>query len=296
MARRLDATVTGATVRDVTWSWERTIRHPRPPERFAAELRGARIRRVGRRAKSVLLHLDDGRVLSVALRMTGALLVEPAGSPPDPYARAVLHLDDGREIRFRDVRKFGRMGLWAPGGGRRPGKRAGVAAAGRRRSAAVAEAREAYRIGEVFAAHGPEPLSASFTAERLAMLVRARRGRLKPLLLNQAFISGIGNIYADEALWRAGLHPLRRAETLDAEDTRRLHRAIRAVLRAGIRHGGATLRDFVAPDGARGSSQERFRVYRRTGEPCPRCGTAIERAIVGQRSTHYCPRCQRLEP
>lgn len=284
VARRLAGTVQRATIRDVTWSWERTIRHPQPAEQFAAELRGGRIARVGRRAKTVLLHLDDGRVLTVALRMTGALLVEPAERPADPHARVVFHLDDGREIRFRDVRKFGRIGLWWSGGGRRD-----------RATRRVRETGSPYRIGDVFAAHGPEPLAASFTGRRLEALMRARRGRLKSLLLNQAFVAGIGNIYADEALWVSRLHPLRTAETLSGDEARRLHRAIRKVLRAGITHGGATLRDFVAPDGQRGSSQERFMVYRRTGEPCVRCGTPIERIVVGQRSTHFCPRCQQLD-
>ena len=292
MARRLAPAVVGSTIRDVTWTWDRTIRHPQPPQRFAVELRGATIRGVGRRAKSVLLHLADGRVVSIALRMTGALLVQPAGSAADPHARVVFHLADGRELRFRDVRKFGRVGLWAAGGGRRHA----VAAAHRARGRLVAEAAEPYRIGDLFASHGPEPLAGSFTARRLAGLLRARRGRLKTLLLNQAFVAGIGNIYADEALWRARLHPLRSAATLQAHEVERLHRSIRAVLRTGIRYGGATLRDFIAPDGGRGGSQERFQVYRRTGEPCPRCGTPIERIVVGQRSTHLCPRCQLLEP
>ena len=293
MARRLAASVQGATIRDVTCTWERTIRHPQPAERFAAELRGATIARVGRRAKSVLLHLDDGRVVTVALRMTGALLVELAERPADPHARVVLHLQDGREIRFRDVRKFGRIGLWASGG--RRSSRAAGSGSGAGRPRCVGEAAAPYRVGDVFASHGPEPLAASFTARRLEALIRARRGRLKSLLLNQAFVAGIGNIYADEALWWAQLHPLRAADTLDSEETRRLHRAIRKVLQAGIARGGATLRDFVAPDGRRGTSQERFSVYRRTGEPCLRCGAGIERIVVGQRSTHYCPQCQVLD-
>ena len=286
VARDLARSVTGATVRSVTWTWDRSIRHPTPPARFALELRDATIARVGRRAKSVLLHLADGRVVTVALRMTGALLVEPPGTPSDPYVRVALQLTDGRELRFRDVRKFGRIGLWAGGGLRR---RRGSAARGSR---AVAEARSPYRVGDVFAAHGPEPLAASFSAARLAERLRSRRGRLKSLLLDQTFIAGVGNIYADEALWRARLHPLRRADTLQDDEIRRLHRSLRAVLRQGVRNRGSSISDYVDVDGALGGNQERLSVYRRTGEPCLRCGTPIQRIVVGQRSTHLCPRCQ----
>ncbi|MFN2483306.1 MAG: DNA-formamidopyrimidine glycosylase family protein, partial [Candidatus Limnocylindria bacterium] len=136
VARDLARSVTGATIRTVTWTWDRSIRHPTPPERFASELTGATIARVARRAKSVLLHLADGRVVTVALRMTGALLVEPPGAPRDPYVRVALELADGRELRFRDVRKFGRIGLWAGGGLRTRPRRTP-----RRRRVAVAETR-----------------------------------------------------------------------------------------------------------------------------------------------------------
>ncbi len=285
VARDLQRWVAGATFVDAEVRWDRTIRHPLPAERFAVEIRGATIRRVGRRAKSVLLHLEDGRVMTVALRMTGALIVAPPGTPDDPYARVVFRLADGRELRYRDVRKFGRIGLWE-GGGLRARPRAGA-----RRTA---EARAPYRVGEVFARHGPEPLARSFTAARLADRLRRRSGRLKSLLLDQSLIAGVGNIYADEALWRARLHPLRRADTLSPSEVRRLHRAIRAVLRQGIANRGASFADYVGADGEPGANAEQLAVYRRTGEPCLRCGRSIERIVVGQRSTHFCPRCQAL--
>ncbi|HTE65929.1 MAG TPA: DNA-formamidopyrimidine glycosylase family protein, partial [Candidatus Binatia bacterium] len=163
VARDLQRWVAGARIDDAEVRWERTIRHPLPAERFVAELRGAAIRRVGRRAKSVLLHLEDGRVMTVALRMTGALIVAAPGTPDDPYARVVFRLADGRELRYRDVRKFGRIGLWE-GGGLRARR-----ASSRRR---VAEARALYRVGEVFGRHGPEPLARSFSAARLADRLR----------------------------------------------------------------------------------------------------------------------------
>jgi formamidopyrimidine-DNA glycosylase len=285
VARDLQRWVAGATITDAEVRWERTIRHPQPGERFAAELRGATIRRVGRRAKSVLLHLADGRVMTVALRMTGALIVAPPGTPDDRYARVVFRLADGRELRYRDVRKFGRIGLWERGGVPRRGTRP---KAGRR----VAEARPPYRVGDVFARHGPEPLAQSFSAARLAERLNGRSARLKTLLLDQTFIAGVGNIYADEALWRARLHPLRPADTLTPVEVRRLHRAIRAVLRQGIANRGASFADYVGADGEPGDNAEQLAVYQRTGQPCLRCGRPISRIVVGQRSTHFCPRCQ----
>jgi formamidopyrimidine-DNA glycosylase len=286
VARDLQRLVTGATIADAEVHWARTIRHPLPAERFVAEIRDATIRRVDRRAKTVLLHLDDGRVLTVALRMTGALVVAPPGGAADPYARVVFRLADGRELRYRDPRKFGRIGLW-PGGGMRS-----IGAGRGSRSRRVAEGRGRFRIGEVFSGHGPEPLARSFTAERLAERLRGRSARLKTLLLDQSFVAGIGNIYADEALWRARLHPLRRADTLTPEETRRLHRAVRHVLRQALANRGSSFSDYVGADGEPGDNAERLSVYRRADQPCYRCGRPISRIVVGQRGTHYCPHCQ----
>src|SRR4029077_1427113 len=225
VARDLERWVAGAEIADVEVRWDRTIRHPQPPERFVAELQGAVISRVGRRAKSVLLQLADGRVMTVALRMTGALVVAAPGTPDDRYARVIFRLADGRELRYRDVRKFGRIGLFE-GGSLRLRRRAvrGGRAGSRTRRRAVAEPRTAYRIGDVFGRHGPEPLSPSFSARRLAERLQGRSARLKTLLLDQSFVAGIGNIYAGEALWQARLNPLRPANTLSPEEVRRLHR------------------------------------------------------------------------
>jgi len=289
IARDLGRRVAGATIADAEVHWARTIRHPEPPERFVAELRGATISRVGRRAKSVLVHLDDGRVLTVALRMTGALIVAEPGAPDDPYARVVFHLADGRQLRYRDPRKFGRIGLWEAGGLRPRRQRRATNARSRR---GVAERAAPYRVGDVFERHGPEPLSRSFTAAKFAERLRRRSARLKTLLLDQGFVAGIGNIYADEALWRARLHPLRRADELTPDEVRRLHRAIRRVLREGIANRGASFSDYVGADGEPGANAERLAVYRRTDLPCFRCGRPISRIVVGQRGTHFCPRCQ----
>jgi formamidopyrimidine-DNA glycosylase len=290
VARDLHRWVAGATIADVEVRWERTIRHPQPVDRFAEELRGAQIARVGRRAKSVLVHLVEGRVMTVALRMTGALIVAAPGSADDRYARVVFCLADGRELRYRDVRKFGRIGLFEGGGLRRRPP------AGRRGGKRVREASAGYRVGDVFARHGPEPLARSFSVGRLAERLRGRTARLKSLLLDQSFVAGIGNIYADEALWRGRLHPLRSADSLSEAEVRRLHRSIRAVLREGIVNRGASFSDYVGADGEPGENAERLAVYRRTGAPCLRCGRPIARIVVGQRSTHFCPHCQPAPP
>ena len=149
-----------------------------------------------------------------------------------------------------------------------------------------------YRIGEVFSGHGPEPLSSGFTIERLKERMSRRSAKLKTLLLDQSFIAGVGNIYADEALWRARLHPLRAADSLDEDEVRRLHRSIRRVLRQGIANRGSSFSDYVSADGQPGENAERLMVYRRTEQPCYRCGRPIRRVVVAQRSTHFCPRCQ----
>ena len=228
---------------------------------------------MGRRGKFVVLELDDREALIVSLRMTGKLLFEREGAPADPYTRAVVRFDGGTLLRFADTRKFGRMAivdldeLDAEGGSART---------------------------PLHRSLGIEPLSRRFTARWLAELLRRRsRAAIKPLLLDQRAIAGIGNIYAIEALWRAKIHPLRSAGSLRPDEVTRLHEAIRWVLRKGIRFGGASRRDYLDATGKQGRMQREFNVYDRAGEPCPRCGRAIVRTVVGGRGTFHCPRCQR---
>jgi formamidopyrimidine-DNA glycosylase len=220
------------------------------------------------------VELSGDAALTIHLKMTGQLFVVPAGAPSDRHLHLALALDDGREVRFRDIRKFGRVGLWP----RDPLTGAVLAGAAG---------------GELFAGHGPEPLSASFTLRAFRARLKGRHGRLKSLLLDQAFVAGIGNIYADEALWRARLHPLRRATSLGPASEARLYRAVRSVLAEAIERRGASIDDYTAPDGD-GSMQEHLAVYQRAGEPCLRCGRPVRRIVVGQRATHYCSWCQRL--
>jgi formamidopyrimidine-DNA glycosylase len=183
---------------------------------------------------------------------------------PTTHERAVLELDDGTRLAYRDIRRFG---TWL-----------------------VLE--DAELDPYLAAKNGPEPLGRRFTAEWLADRLSRRRAAVKAVLLDQRVVAGLGNIYADEALWRARVNPLRPAETLSLEEARRLHRAIRVALRTGIARQGSTLSDYAAPDGSPGSMQEEFRVYGRDGEPCPRCRTPIAKARVGGRGTWFCPRCQ----
>jgi len=253
--RRLRAPLVGRTITGVTLQWPRHVATP-SPRQFARQIRGRRIESIGRRGKYLVFCLDGG-VLLIHLKMSGDLAVAAAGTTPDKHAHTVFHLDDGREFRFSDTRKFGRVYLVS-------------------------------RPEEVTGHLGPEPLDGAFTARALGERLAARSRALKPLLLDQTFLAGVGNIYADEALHLAGLHPLRKSDTLTAEEARRLWRAIRRVLRRGIQLNGASI-DWMYRGG---SFQEILRVYDRAGEPCPTCGAPIRRILVGQRGTHFCPRCQ----
>jgi len=266
-ARGLGAQIVGRRIVAVTrLDWERMIETP-AVERFIALLEGRTVLAAGRRAKWILLTLDDGWTLALHLRMSGSITVRGPEAQPDAYTHMVLLLDDGRQIFFHDTRKFGRARLLDADG-----------------------------LAALDAVHGLEPLTDAFTPAALAERLRTRRARLKPLLLDQRVIAGIGNIYADEALWLAQLHPLRASDSLDGDEIARLHAGIRLALLQGLEHGGSTLRDYRNSYGASGANQEHFNVYDQEGSACPRCGTAIERMVVGQRGTHLCPFCQRLAP
>ncbi len=273
VARDLRPRLVGATIVGARTSWARTLR-THDPLAFAEAVAGRTVESVGRRAKQLVIGLSGDAALTIHLKMTGQLFVVPADAPDDPYVRLVLELADGRELRFRDIRKFGKVGLY----GRDPVSGELVAEVG---GAAV------------FAAIGPEPLADEFTVREFRRRLRRRKGRLKPLLLDQSFVAGVGNIYADESLWRSRLHPLRSASSLRPPDERRLYEAVRAVLSEAIERRGSSIDDYTAPDGD-GSMQERLDVYQRTGEACRRCGRPIRRVVVGARSTHFCSWCQRL--
>ena len=255
------ATITRAEILD------QRLTRPVDPTVVADALVGERIAAVERRGKYLLWRLASGRTLVVHLRMTGSLRHAPTGGlPDDTYRRARLVLDTGAEIGYRDVRRFG---TW--------------------------ELLDASHLRPYLASRlGPEPLAPSFTTLRLGSLLAGRRAPVKAFLLDQRRLAGVGNIYADEALWRARIHPLRPGGELDADEVSRLHRAVRASLRRGVELQGSTLRDYAAPDGSIGGMQREFHVYGRLGEPCDRCGHPIERIVVGGRGTWLCPRCQSM--
>jgi formamidopyrimidine-DNA glycosylase len=260
----LRAFLVGSTIVAVEVRWARSVVPPEPAA-FAAGLIGQTVTAVGRRGKWIIVSLSEAGALLVHLRMTGRLVIEPGDAPDDPHTRVLFQLDDRRRLRFSDQRKFGRLVLTSD-------------------------------PHTVLADLGPEPLADDFTVARLEEMLARRRGRIKPLLLNQRFLAGLGNIYADEALFRARLHPLRRADTLTPAEVRRLFQAIRSLLQAAIGSGGTTLADaaYQQPDGRSGEYADLLAVYGRGGQACQRCEAEIERIVVGQRSTHYCPFCQTL--
>jgi len=244
------------------------LTRPEDPAEVAAELTGECVAALERRGKYFVVRFESGRVLLIHLRMTGNLLHVPGGANGgDPHRRAVVTLDNGSDVVYRDVRRFGTWLLVEP------------------------KALDPYlstRLGE-------EPLGRRFTDASLAARLAGRRAPIKATLLDQRTLAGLGNIYVDEALWRARVHPLRAARDVQPDELSALRLAIRQVLQAGIRRQGATLRDYRQPDGSRGRMQSEFKVYGRTEEPCDRCGTPIEKTRVAGRGTWYCPGCQRLE-
>jgi formamidopyrimidine-DNA glycosylase len=241
------------------------LTRPFDPQAVAAALEGERVREVVRRGKYLVVGFDSGRSLLIHLRMTGSIRHAAAGTvADDPYRRAVVRLDDGSDVVYRDVRRFGTWLLVEPG------------------------ELEPYLGARL----GGEPLARTFTARRLGERLSQRRAPIKAALLDQRTLAGMGNIYVDEALWRARIHPMRPANELEPREVALLTRGIKDALRTGIARQGATLRDYSTPDGRRGRMQETFKVYGRTDEPCDRCGAPIEKTRVAGRGTWYCPRCQ----
>jgi formamidopyrimidine-DNA glycosylase len=253
VVRSVAPRLTGRRILDAKFSSKHVIR-----QNFAAlrkRLRGQLVKSVRRHGKFIVLELERG-FLTIHLGMTGKLLID---SEPGPYARAVFTLDHGLLV-YDDIRHFGRI-EWSP------------------------------RLLERAAGLGPDALDIAL--DDFLALLKKRHARVKPLLLNQRFLRGMGNIYTDEALYEARIHPRALASSLSKERASRLHRAMVDILAAAIRLKGSSISDYVDADGAKGSFQLQHQVYGRAGEPCLTCGTAIRRIVVGQRGTHYCPKCQR---
>lgn len=257
IVRNLRPALVGQTIRKADLRWARTLAVP-SPRKFREQIRGQKILGVGRRAKFINLQLSTFNLL-VHLRMSGDLYIKEANTAPEKHDRLHLSLSNDTTLVFNDTRKFGRVWLTD---------------------------NPASVIGDL----GPEPLSDAFTPTWLYENLRQRHRQLKPLLLDQTFLAGMGNIYADEALHAARLHPLAASDSVKRRQAERLHEVIRSVLAEGIRRNGASI-DWVYRGG---EFQNYFRVYDREGKPCPVCGTKIERLVVGQRGTHVCPKCQKM--
>jgi formamidopyrimidine-DNA glycosylase len=241
------------------------LTHPVAPAAVEARLEGDRVETVARRGKYLVVALESGAHLLVHLRMTGSFRHGANGDlGEDPYRRAVVSLDDGADVAYRDVRRFG---TWL------------ILEAGELQSYLVARL-------------GPEPFTPQFTAARLARALAGRRAPVKAVLLDQRAVAGLGNIYADEALWRARIHPARPAGELGAVEVAALRRGVRAALRKGVARRGATLTDYRDPTGVAGGMQDEFAVYGRDGQACLRCGAPIEKTRVAGRGTWFCPVCQ----
>lgn len=263
IARKLRPPLLGRVIQDAELRWHRTLVFP-APRKFKEWIKGQEINEVTRRAKYFILRLSDFSLL-IHLRMSGDLLIKESKIKPEKHDRLILKLLPGSspgpgessKLVFNDTRKFGRVWLTA-------------------------------HPEEVLDKLGPEPLSRNFTPEWLHSALHSKHRQLKPLLLDQTFLAGLGNIYSDEALNLAKLHPLVASDSITATQAEALHAAIRSVLKEGIRRNGASI-DWVYRGG---EFQNYFRVYDRAGKPCPTCGAKIQRIIVGQRSTHFCPKCQ----
>jgi formamidopyrimidine-DNA glycosylase len=265
VARQLRADLVGHTIEHAEVRWPRSIERASPRE-FVEQAAGRTISAVGRRGKYLLLYLDNDTVLVVHRRMSGNLMFA-SDADAQPYVRVAFALEDGRWLLYTDPRKFGRLAL-------------------------VARA----SLDEVFTVLGPEPLDESFTVDALAERLAARRGPIKAVLLDQTVVAGLGNIYTDEALFRAGIHPLQPASSLSRGEVAALRTGIQEALQTGIAHGGTTFGRHRDAYNEAGRNLEHVQVYRRTGECCMRCGMPIQRIVVAQRGTHFCPSCQRPRP
>jgi formamidopyrimidine-DNA glycosylase len=265
MVRDLSSRVTGRTVAAVRAPFRGSVIYP-DYEEFERRVSGQTIVSIGRRGKFALLSLSSGDLLIIHRGMTGSLLLRAADAPPEPHARLVFVLDNGEELRFTDPRKFGKIYVMDPTGAER------------------------VLPWEHF---GPEPLNGDFTVASFRRSLRGRTAPIKPLLLGQRIVAGLGNIYVDEALFLARIHPERPAGSLTLPEIKRLYVAIRTVLASAIERRGTTFNNYTDIEGRSGAYQDALQVFHRGGEPCPRCGRPLTRTVLQGRGTHFCPKCQR---
>lgn len=271
IVRGLRSFVTGYTIENVIIRAEGLVAYP-AVEEFKETLQGKIIREIERRGKYILIklslknNLEPEKTLVVHLRMTGRLLVLSRETDYDKHTHIILELDKGLDLRFHDLRKFGRMYLIN---------------------------KDDYRPVGGLVNLGPEPLSPEFTLVDFSKALKGKKANIKSLLLNQSFIAGLGNIYTDEALFVAAISPERRSDSLKGEEIEALYNSIRQVLQKGIAAGGTSFSDYRDARGEKGSFQEELQVYQQAGQQCPRCGNIIMKKKVAGRGTHYCPGCQK---
>jgi formamidopyrimidine-DNA glycosylase len=262
----IGADIVGRRIRQASVYWPNTIAIT-SPQTFSRKIRKKRIVDIQRRGKFILFRLHDGLFIAVHLRMTGRFEIGLPNTIPSRHVHIVIDINDGRRIMFHDTRKFGRFYITK-------------------------------KINDIIGSIGPEPLGSGFTAKRLAAMLSGRKRQIKPLLLDQNFLAGLGNIYVDESLWHARIHPERSSDSLQWSETKSLHRAIRHVLRLGLRNAGTSLGkglgNYSRLDKAGGRNGEYLKVFRRTGKACFKCGHPIERLVVAQRGTHVCLNCQTI--
>jgi formamidopyrimidine-DNA glycosylase len=252
--------IVGHSITGVTFLWEGVLKKPSAAD-FRSRLIGQKISGLSRRGKYLIIHLTGDDLLIIHLKMSGSLLVSRDCAEPPKYTRAIIHLDKNTNIFFRDPRKFGAMWL-------------------------VKDS------GSVTGKLGPEPLEADFTPQVLAQRLRNRKAPIKALLCDQSVIAGVGNMYADEALYAARIHPLRLGGSLSPDEIERLHHAIQQVLRAAIGKKGASVVNYYRPGGETGTAHFEFKVAHGQGKTCTVCGSTIQRITVRNRGTYFCPRCQ----
>jgi formamidopyrimidine-DNA glycosylase len=259
--RALRPNIVGQTIIDFYTNCPSHIKHS-DIKTFRKQIKGSTIQSINRRGKYLVMALNDSLTLIIHLRMSGHLSVVNHSEPIHKHDRTFFYLQNGKDLRFRDQRKFGTVDL-------------------------------VHHTEEVLGRLGPEPLQNSFTSTVLWRQLKGRRRAIKPLLLDQHVIAGIGNIYADEALFYANIHPTRAADSLTVKEIEALHSAIQKVLTLGIEREGASIDTYIKPDSTRGEMQNALAVFRRNGEPCYVCHSDIQRIVLGGRSTHFCPHCQK---
>lgn len=265
--KTLEALVIGKEIRDVAVHWPKMVKHPEELEQFTDALRGQHILDIGRRGKFLIFYTENYALIS-HLRMEGKYGVFSGDEPIDKHTHAIFQFTDGSEMRYKDVRKFGTFHLYKKG----------------------EEFKQAPLVGL-----GPEPFSDEFTLEGLKVNLRKTSRKVKPALLDQKVLVGLGNIYVDEALFRAKIHPERIASTLKDAEIELLHQEIVNTLSEAVKLGGSTIRSYINSQGQIGMFQLQLYAYGRQGEPCKNCGTELEKTVVGGRGTHFCPKCQHKE-